>query len=554
MIGQILPRGSSVRGLLYYLFTEGLTGEKGLESDHVNGRVIASWDPLHDLAGLQPPVGPGGSRDFKLLTGQLNAPIPRALGHDAAKVRKLKPVYHLAIAAAKDRETGAPLDRTLTDEQWGDIAREYMDQLGLAKRDEDTGVRWIAVRHAEDHVHIVATLARQDGGRPRLFNDRYRSREASLFVEQKYGLVATSAGGRTGGPSTTRAEQRKHRDTTARAKVEGRPGPAAPDRELLRRLVRAAAAGASSQVEFFARMRSDGLLVRERMSERNPGEVTGYAVALPDRYGTGQTPIYFGGGKLASDLTLPKLQRRWDGPEVAGGGKVGPAASAARRTAAHGVGQARAREVRSDRFGLTEIERMRIWTQARLAAERASEHISASAASDPSAASDAAWAASDFFAAAGRVVEGRKGGPLTDAAQTYDQASRELSGKIPEPTSAGSGLRVAARLLLSAQVAQRSETKQLLALMAQLSALTDSVTRLREAQLRAGQARAARQAAEQLRAVTARYGFLGGLPDPAPTPGSAASGLGGRAEPARARETRQDRPRQAPEAGRGLRR
>jgi len=39
VIGQILPRGQSVRGLLYYLFAEGLAGEKGLESDHVNPRV-----------------------------------------------------------------------------------------------------------------------------------------------------------------------------------------------------------------------------------------------------------------------------------------------------------------------------------------------------------------------------------------------------------------------------------------------------------------------------------------------------------------------------------
>ena len=76
---------------------------------------------------------------------------------------------------------------------------------------------------------------------------------------------------------------------------------------------------------------------------------------------------------------------------------------------------------------------------------------------------------------------------------------------MPVPTAAGNGLRAASRLLLAAQVAQRSETKQLLALMAQLSALTDAVTRLREAQDRAAQARAARRAAEAVRAVSARY-------------------------------------------------
>jgi hypothetical protein len=351
--------------------------------------------------------------------------------------------------------------------------------------------------------------------------------EASRFVEQKYGLAATAANGRTGVVRPSRGEERKHRDATRRREAEGRPAPSSTDREQLRRQVRIAAAGASGQRDFFARLRADGLLVRERMSERNSGEVTGYAVALPDRYGTGTPPVYFGGGKLASDLTLPRLQRRWDGPGAAAGAGVGPAASAARRAAASaGDGKPAGRQVRTDRFGLTEMERLRIWKQATLAASRASEHIAASVADDPAGAADAAWAASDFLAAAGRVVEGRKGGPLTEAAQTYDQAARELHGKVPVPTAAGTGLRAAGRLLLSAQVAQPSETRQLLALMVQLSALTDAVTRLREAQDRAGQARAARQAAEALRAVTARYAgvFLIGAAATAPV----ASGLGGR--------------------------
>jgi len=316
VIGQILPRGSGVRGLLYYLFTEGLAGEKGLESDHLDARIVACWDGHPQ--DLQPPVGPTGHRDFAELAGRLDEPVA-ALGYSREELRKIKPVYHLAIAAAKDSGTGAPVDRTLSDAEWADIAQEYMHRIGLARRDDDVGVRWVAIRHAEDHVHVVATLARQDGRRPRLDNDRYRSREASQFVEGKYGLVATAANGRAAAPATTRAENRKHQLTCRRRAGEGRPAPPAPDREVLRRQVRTAATGASGQGEFFARLRADGLLVRERMSERNAGEVTGYAVALPDRYGTGAAPVYFGGGKLAPDLTLPRLQRRWDGPGAAAG-------------------------------------------------------------------------------------------------------------------------------------------------------------------------------------------------------------------------------------------
>lgn len=526
MIGQVLPRGAGVRGLLWYLFTEGLAGEKGLESDHTDARVIASWDGRPDA--VQPRRGPDGRRDFTDLADRLHEPVA-ALGYSKEELRRIKPVYHLAVAAAKDPQTGAPLDGTLTDAEWADIAQEYMDRIGLARRDDPLGVRWVAVRHAEDHIHIVATLARQDGRRPRLSNDRYRSMEASRFVEHKYGLVATAANGRTGTARPSRGEQRKHRDTVRRREGEGRPAPAVTDREQLRRQVRVAAAGASDQSEFFARLRADGLLVRERMSERNPGEVTGYAVALPDRYGTGAQPVWFGGGKLASDLTLPRLQRRWDGPAASAGARVGPAASAARRAAVGGGEEPGGRQVWTDRFGLTETERLRIWRQATLAAERAAGHITGCVDDDPAGAADAAWAASDFLAAAGRVVEGRRGGPLTEAAQTYDQAARELRSEVPAPTAAGTGLRTAGRLLLSAQVAQPSETKQLLALMAQLSALTDAVIRLREAQDRAGQASAARHAAEELRAVVARYAGPGVPLLGAAAPVPASSGLGGRA-------------------------
>jgi len=65
-----------------------------------------------------------------------------------------------------------------------------------------------------------------------------------------------------------------------------------------------------------------------------------------------------------------------------------------------------------------------------VAAASATEQIQASAGTDPHAAADAAWAASDFLAAAGRVVEGRRGGPLTDAASDYYRAAGELVGSL----------------------------------------------------------------------------------------------------------------------------
>ena len=81
--------------------------------------------------------------------------------------------------------------------------------------------------------------------------------------------------------------------------------------------------------------------VRLRYSEHNPGEVTGYAVTMDGAVTAAGDPVWFGGGKLAPDLTLPKLRRRWPEPgrrahRRAGAGP-GPAAGPG-RARLHGGG------------------------------------------------------------------------------------------------------------------------------------------------------------------------------------------------------------------------
>src|SRR5664280_412260 len=98
-------------------------------------------------------------------------------------------------------------------------------------------------------------------------NDFYRAGEASRAVEATYGLTVSAASDRTAAKRATYAE-------TAKAQ---RRGQAEPVRDTLRRSVRTAAAGATTLTEFLDRLRDDGLLVRERHSERTPGELTGYA-------------------------------------------------------------------------------------------------------------------------------------------------------------------------------------------------------------------------------------------------------------------------------------
>ena len=119
-----------------------------------------------------------------------------------------------------------------------------MHRTGLAPHEDDLGVRWVAVRHAADHVHIVATLARQDGSRPKVWNDFYRVREACQEAERRFRLRSTAPADRTASRRPTRAETEQ----------AARRGWAEPARVTLRREVSAAAATAGSEREFFTRL------------------------------------------------------------------------------------------------------------------------------------------------------------------------------------------------------------------------------------------------------------------------------------------------------------
>ncbi|HTT53812.1 MAG TPA: hypothetical protein VMH35_20650 [Streptosporangiaceae bacterium] len=210
-----------------------------------------------------------------------------------------QPVWHCALRAA-------PEDRVLSDAEWARIASHVMHQIGLAPDGDDLGVRWVAVRHAADHIHLVATLARQDRHRPDLWNSYRKLRRACRETEEWFGLRRTAAADCTAAKRASRAESEQ----------AIRRGWDEPPRTWLRREVCTAAARARTEDEFFANLERAGVLVRRRYSTLNPGEVTGYAVSMPWHTGRDGQAIWYGGGKLAADLTLPKLRARWGDPAV----------------------------------------------------------------------------------------------------------------------------------------------------------------------------------------------------------------------------------------------
>ena len=498
MIGKVCQRGSDVRRLLGYLFREGLAGEHGLSAPHANAHLIATWDGPDGLDSLEPPRQSGGGRELGMLAAALNAPL-LAAGLDREDWKQARPVYHLAISAAEH-------DRLLSDQEWADVVGEYVRRIGLAPRGDEQAVRWVAVRHADNHVHVVATLARQDGKRVWPRNDFYRAREASLAVESRYRLGPTSPADRTGDRQTSRVEQRRHARHAAQRAEQGRPPPAGPDREILRSRVRAALAGANSFEQLSDRLSRDGVLVRPRMSTLNPEEITGYAVALRAT-GTDATegiePVWFGGGKLAPDLTFPQLHARWCRE---GAAPRQAAAAAAARTVKGGL-------------ELQPAERQAPWEAAGQALDRADEQLRAAASGNPAdraMAEAAAVAASEVLSAVARLTERSAAGPLHQAAVAYDRAARGLRRRPPIPTGPARRTRQAAGALRGMEFVRRADTRQLLQTLERLSRLSLTLAVLREQQGRKAQAAAARRAAEllpveQTRRTRTAYATVQGL-------------------------------------------
>ncbi|MEU9008401.1 mobilization protein [Streptomyces sp. NPDC048479] len=161
-----------------------------------------------------------------------------------------------------------------------------------------TACRWIAVRHADDHIHILATTVRADGRRPRTNRDGWRAQRECRKIEAEFGLRRLKSGDLTAPRTPTGAER-------AKAERQGREEPA---REWLREQAYAVAAAVRSIDEYFTVLRSLGIQVKPRIGPET-GEVTGYSLAAPGDT-TGGQPVRYGGSSLAPDLSYNRLCER----------------------------------------------------------------------------------------------------------------------------------------------------------------------------------------------------------------------------------------------------
>jgi relaxase-like protein len=280
MIAAIKPSGSNTRGLLAYLYGP------GRHDEHTDPHIVAGFAML----GMP---DPGRDEDATLtqLARHLDTPVRLRNSEFGKKVTDH--VWHCPVRAAQE-------DRHLSDTEWAEIAQRIVEAAGIAPAGDDLGCRWIAVRHADDHIHILATTVREDGRRPKLHDSGLRVGDACRQIEKDYGLRRLKKGDGTAPRRPTQAEMHKAE----------RLGWHGTSREWLQDRIRAAMPHASSAEELLAYLEADGIAVKPR---RGPsGDLLGYAVGRPgDVNGDGEQ-IYHPGGKIAPDLSLPKLKARME--------------------------------------------------------------------------------------------------------------------------------------------------------------------------------------------------------------------------------------------------
>ena len=282
MIAKV-TRGDGPGEAVRYLFSA------GRHNEHEDPHVVAAAAALGVSGGLRPSLA-----ELEGLEAAMEAPSV-LYGTEVAGGT----CWHLALS------TKGEVDRDLSDEEWAEIARETVRQLGFDAGGAQSPCRWVAVRHGRseagnDHMHLVVNLVREDGKVASTRNDFKRLSALCTDMERRYGLSAVEGrANKTAIPGLTRAETEKARRT----------GRDETERAELARVVRAAATVAGSEAEFVRFLRDAGLAARPRYDRVGGHRVVGYAVA--EEPSDGGVAVFFGGGKLARDLSLPALRDRW---------------------------------------------------------------------------------------------------------------------------------------------------------------------------------------------------------------------------------------------------
>jgi len=318
-----ITRGGRMAGVMAYLAGPGRDGGEVHTEPHLvaGDPAIMAWHDDAELdrdAALQ--IAAELDRPRKTFGVQVTTAVKTNDGHkrldeDGKAVRRDAHVWHCSLSLPAT-------DGALSDERWAAISDEFVARMGFADpASGEAPCRWVAVRHGasqggNDHVHLVVGLVREDGTKADVWNDRINAQNVAGELERKYGLEVLAS--REAGAGAMRGEKPGERE---RAERQGDPEVA---REQLARIVRGCAAAAGDEAEFVRRVRAaddNRVLIRPRYAA-GAGDtvVVGYSAARrpppAPRLADGSTdkrraPVWYGGGHLARDLTLPRLRAEW---------------------------------------------------------------------------------------------------------------------------------------------------------------------------------------------------------------------------------------------------
>jgi hypothetical protein len=261
-------------------------------------------------------------------------------------------------------------------------------------------------------------------------------------------------------------------DTSHAPSIRWTAPPSARDR--LRRQVRTAAIVATDEDDFFARLHDAGLRVRLRpgRADRRP---SGYAVSQPAPP-DGEQPIWFGGGRLATELSLPHLRNRWTRT---------PRAHDADATASAG-------------------QRRRVWAQAADAVRTESSDIADHADVAVPLAAERVYAVVDILTATASALPDPHAHLLFNAADLLHRAAGGRPSTFA-PDARAAHLRSMARLIgLMGQLSDDQDAAAALHLVYLIAGFADSLATFRQTRQQRSHAAAAYTAATHLHASRTR--------------------------------------------------
>ncbi|MGI8622030.1 MAG: relaxase/mobilization nuclease domain-containing protein [Solirubrobacteraceae bacterium] len=258
-----INKGRDAGRLLAYLYGPGRS-EEHEDPRQVAGSTIANDDP-------------------QAVAGEL-----REL---AAERHIARPIHHASLRVRAEEAS------RLDDAGWSQVAEKYADRMGFSNS------AWCAVRHADDHVHVVASRVAYGREVVPEHGDRYRAMAAAREIEAEHGLEAPDARR----PLRTSTLSRGEREQRTRQREQGDPrGSQEAPRVRLRAILEQSRDRATSREDFEGRATRAGAELRPNESAKT-GRMHGYSVSLPDWRNEQDEQVWLPASKVHKDLSWARL-------------------------------------------------------------------------------------------------------------------------------------------------------------------------------------------------------------------------------------------------------